>query len=138
MATVEHCLYCFETLSASLEKRTPMTLYQVQASWADYPQSLELEEGEESAAEEDDSEDDDSESVPATSKSKRPSIRNPTLDRLSSARSNGSGTSTPASSSSSSLEPSTAATTPGSEYKLPPTRSPPQCISTKSFYAQEF
>src|SRR3954447_22131770 len=28
MASVEHCLYCFEALSASLENRQPMSLYQ--------------------------------------------------------------------------------------------------------------
>lgn len=36
MATVEHCLYCFESLAADLEHREPMTLDQVQKSFAAY------------------------------------------------------------------------------------------------------
>ena len=100
MATVEHCLYCFESLAADLEKRTPMTLHQVSSSWADYPKGLEDD------VDVPESEDDDEKA------SSRP--RNPILDRLSASRS-GSGSSTPASSSStSSLAPSTAATTPTS------------------------
>ncbi|KAL2163423.1 hypothetical protein VTH06DRAFT_5480 [Thermothelomyces fergusii] len=39
MATAEHCLYCFETLAAHLEGRKPMTLSEVQKSWADYVRS---------------------------------------------------------------------------------------------------
>ena len=36
MATVAHCLYCFETLSASLEHRKPLSLAQVDAFWRRY------------------------------------------------------------------------------------------------------
>ncbi|KAI1333808.1 AMMECR1 domain-containing protein [Xylariaceae sp. FL0016] len=36
MASVEHCLYCFETLSAHLESRKSLTLKQVQESWQKY------------------------------------------------------------------------------------------------------
>ncbi|KAJ2984887.1 hypothetical protein NUW58_g5824 [Xylaria curta] len=36
MATVAHCLYCFESLAAHLESRTPMTLPEVQESWDKY------------------------------------------------------------------------------------------------------
>ncbi|KAL2186308.1 hypothetical protein L209DRAFT_710369, partial [Thermothelomyces heterothallicus CBS 203.75] len=39
MASVEHCLYCFETLAAHLEGRKPMTLSEVQKSWAEYARS---------------------------------------------------------------------------------------------------
>ncbi|KAK4203576.1 AMMECR1 domain-containing protein [Triangularia verruculosa] len=39
MATVEHCLYCFETLAAELEDRKPLTLDQVKKSWAEYVSS---------------------------------------------------------------------------------------------------
>lgn len=39
MASVEHCLYCFETLAARLEDRTPLTLTEVQKSWAEYSRS---------------------------------------------------------------------------------------------------
>lgn len=93
MATIDHCLYCFESLSANLEKRTPLTLSQVSSSWAEYSK---LEDAESSE--------------PEDESSSKPQPRNPILDRL-----HGSGSSTPASSSStSSLAPSTAATTPSS------------------------
>jgi AMME syndrome candidate gene 1 protein len=36
MATVAQCLYCFEVLSASLEKRRPLTLQQVEELWTQY------------------------------------------------------------------------------------------------------
>ncbi|KAJ3564485.1 hypothetical protein NPX13_g7826 [Xylaria arbuscula] len=36
MATVAHCLYCFETLAAHLEKRKSMTLEEVEQAWQDY------------------------------------------------------------------------------------------------------
>jgi uncharacterized protein (TIGR00296 family) len=41
MATVEHCLYCFEALVAHLEDRKPMTLSEVHTSWAEYVLSIE-------------------------------------------------------------------------------------------------
>lgn len=40
MATVEHCLYCFEALSAELENRDPLSLEDVQKSYAAYLTSL--------------------------------------------------------------------------------------------------
>jgi hypothetical protein len=110
MATVEHCLFCFEALAASLEKRSPMSLYQVQQSWAAYPKGLDEEDEEDQQEESADS------SPPSDSESGKPSSklsvpRNPLLERLSSSSS---GSSTPASSSSSSLSPSTNNTTPAS------------------------
>ncbi|KAL1891198.1 hypothetical protein Sste5346_007831 [Sporothrix stenoceras] len=36
MATIEHAVYCFETLHAQLNHRTPLTLEQVEASYAAY------------------------------------------------------------------------------------------------------
>ena len=36
MATTAHCLYCFESLSASLEKRKGLALKQVEQLWAQY------------------------------------------------------------------------------------------------------
>ncbi|KAL8403311.1 hypothetical protein RB594_008533 [Gaeumannomyces avenae] len=36
MATTEHCLFCFETLAAHLEGREPLSLAEVQKSWAAY------------------------------------------------------------------------------------------------------
>lgn len=40
MATVEHCLFCFETLAAKLEDRKGMILEDVQSSFAEYSASL--------------------------------------------------------------------------------------------------
>ncbi|RDW63958.1 AMMECR1-like protein [Coleophoma crateriformis] len=106
MATVEHCLYCFEALAASLEKRSPMTLNQVQASWAEYPKGLEHDA--EADASEEEEEDALDSSAKATSLSS-PALRNPALSQFSSS-------SVPSSSSisSMSLAPSTAASTPAS------------------------
>jgi uncharacterized protein (TIGR00296 family) len=107
MATVEHCLYCFEALSAVLEYHSPMTLPQVEASWASYQKGLQ----------EEDEDDEEVTNSSAPSKANI-SLRNPALERLS-ARSSSS-LSTPSSSSSSSLEPSTTATTPDlSTHSLP-------------------
>jgi hypothetical protein len=36
MATAEHCAYCFECLSGSLEKRKPLSLRQVEELWEQY------------------------------------------------------------------------------------------------------
>ncbi|KAI0024001.1 AMMECR1 domain-containing protein [Xylariomycetidae sp. FL0641] len=36
MAAVQHCLYCFESLAAHLEGRTPMSLAEVEKSWRAY------------------------------------------------------------------------------------------------------
>ncbi|KAF2433868.1 hypothetical protein EJ08DRAFT_607095 [Tothia fuscella] len=36
MATVPHCVYCFECLSSSLEKRKPLSLAQVEELWDQY------------------------------------------------------------------------------------------------------
>ncbi|KAI1075986.1 AMMECR1 domain-containing protein [Whalleya microplaca] len=41
MASVQHCLYCFETLAANLEKRESMTLDEVMSKWSEYQQSTE-------------------------------------------------------------------------------------------------
>lgn len=99
MATVEHCLYCFEVLVADLEKRNPMSLYQVQASWADYPKGLEDLDVEEASHSSDEEESDAS--------AKRPKL-SPALQRLGTFRtSTNTGNSTPSTASSSSLAPST-------------------------------
>ncbi|KAG7006153.1 AMMECR1-like protein [Physcia stellaris] len=42
MATTAHCLYCFETLAATLEKRPQLSLSQVEGSWSQYQQSRSL------------------------------------------------------------------------------------------------
>jgi len=126
MASVEHCLYCFEALSASLEKRTPMTLYQVQTAWEAYPKGLE-EEATESTLE-----DEEEASDPEVTKHSDPAPRNPILQRLSGSRNSSSGSSTPASSSSTSLSPSTAATTPADSSTFVPIRLHPRRTSQRS------
>jgi AMME syndrome candidate gene 1 protein len=44
MATIEHCLFCFESLAAHLENRKALTLDQIQKSWADYKKAAEIQE----------------------------------------------------------------------------------------------
>ena len=39
MATIAHCLYCFESLAATLEKRPQLSLRQVEDSWSQYQRS---------------------------------------------------------------------------------------------------
>ncbi|KAL6820670.1 AMMECR1 domain-containing protein [Trichoderma camerunense] len=39
MATVEHCVVCFEALDADLNNRKPLSLEQIQSSWAAYKAS---------------------------------------------------------------------------------------------------
>ncbi|KAK1251644.1 hypothetical protein MKX07_007123 [Trichoderma sp. CBMAI-0711] len=36
MATVEHCILCFEALDAELNNRKPLSLEEIQSSWAEY------------------------------------------------------------------------------------------------------
>ncbi|OLN94204.1 AMMECR1-like protein [Colletotrichum chlorophyti] len=40
MATVEHCLYCFEALASHLEKRPGISLKEIQRSWPEYVKTL--------------------------------------------------------------------------------------------------
>jgi len=63
MATQAHCAYCFETLAASLERRQPLNLAQVEALWQKYN------DGSEEAEDDDDDDDDDAmdEDVPESS-----------------------------------------------------------------------
>ncbi|KAI1111139.1 AMMECR1 domain-containing protein [Nemania sp. NC0429] len=42
MATVPHCLFCFESLAAHLEARKSMTLQEVQDSWKRYSKEAEI------------------------------------------------------------------------------------------------
>ena len=39
MATIDHCLFCFETLDAELNSRTPLSLAAIQTSYAEYTSS---------------------------------------------------------------------------------------------------
>ncbi|KAJ4418319.1 hypothetical protein N0V85_001483 [Neurospora sp. IMI 360204] len=41
MATVEHCLCCFEALVAYHERRKPMSLSEIEKSWAEYINTIE-------------------------------------------------------------------------------------------------
>lgn len=64
MATTAPCLFCFEVLSASLEKREPLNLSQVEELWAAYQLSEEgskVSETLETAEDDDDDDDDDDE-----------------------------------------------------------------------------
>ncbi|WQF78450.1 Putative AMMECR1 domain-containing protein [Colletotrichum destructivum] len=40
MASVEHCLYCFEALASHLEKRPGLALKEIQRSWPEYVKTL--------------------------------------------------------------------------------------------------
>lgn len=82
MATVEHCLYCWESLAAALERRDPLSLEHVQKSYAAYVAAL-------SSA-------DASTSSPDATTTTKPTKKIPALRRLVG------GSSSPASSSSSS------------------------------------
>ncbi|KAI9052600.1 hypothetical protein LZ554_003943 [Drepanopeziza brunnea f. sp. 'monogermtubi'] len=114
MASVEHCLYCFEVLSANLEKRTPMTLYQVQASWASYHKGLE-DDDDVTLPEPDDTIATVSPSPSPPSGSSKSKLRIPVLQRL--GRSSSSNSTPSTSTSSSSLAADTAATTPESSTR---------------------
>ncbi|TGO83943.1 hypothetical protein BPOR_0571g00070 [Botrytis porri] len=118
MATPDHCLYCFEVLTAHLEKRQPLGLEKVQELWTSYPKGLELQNAEENEEEDVDLH------ITGTHPPKsnpRPdpnsttnSARHPILQRITRSAS---GTSTPSSTSSSertSISNSTSATTPSS------------------------
>lgn len=41
MATVEHCLYCFDQLVSKLQNRTPLALSTIEDSWSNYPKGIE-------------------------------------------------------------------------------------------------
>ncbi|KAK3347909.1 AMMECR1 domain-containing protein [Neurospora tetraspora] len=71
MATVEHCLCCFEALVAYHERRKPMSLSEIEKSWAEYINTID----------DDDDDDDDDKEAPVSSKA--PQI--PALRRLAAA-----------------------------------------------------
>ncbi|KAK4444955.1 AMMECR1-like protein [Podospora aff. communis PSN243] len=102
MATIEHCLYCFEALTAHLEDRKPLSLYEVQKSWAEYVNTLEAE--------------DEDDSAPTSPTRGKLTKRLPALRRLVASPASGSSTSSAPSSSASSTtslpQPSSGADTP--------------------------
>ncbi|KAK4124611.1 hypothetical protein N657DRAFT_644857 [Parathielavia appendiculata] len=115
MATAEHCLFCFEVLAAHLEDRKPMSLAEVQKSWAQYIRST----GTEAAA------DDNG----ATASNTKFSKRLPALHRVTEVSSTSSIASSSASDSTLSLGPDTPATSEEEELDpssppTPPTSSP--------------
>lgn len=91
MATTAHCLFCFEVLSASLEKREPLNLSQVEELWAAYQSSDEgakVPETIGTADDDDDDEDEDEEDLEdreAEAEDSEPSsstLRLPSISRL--------------------------------------------------------
>ncbi|KAK4042977.1 AMMECR1 domain-containing protein [Parachaetomium inaequale] len=95
MASVEHCLYCFEALAAHLEDRKPMTLAEVHKSWAQYVRPTEA--------------DTTTASSSSSSSSSKPAKRLPALRRITEDSSSSSAASS-ASNSTLSLGPDTPAT----------------------------
>lgn len=81
MATAAHCAYCFESLSASLEKRHPLSLEEVEELWNKYNADDvdEVDDDDESADEEEDEEMTDAEDMQATTTALKPS---PAISRL--------------------------------------------------------
>lgn len=126
MATVEHCLFCFETLAAAIErpKRTAMTLEEVCRSWAEYKES-------QAGA-------GDKDSAPASSSIAK---RLPALQRLAGAHSTtssgssspSSGTESPASGMDSSTSLTSGVSTPATSTSSLPTSSPASISDTPLF-----
>ncbi|KAH9223082.1 AMMECR1 domain-containing protein [Leptodontidium sp. 2 PMI_412] len=123
MASVEHCIYCFEILYANLENKVPISLPRIQDTWPSYPKGLD-DDLDASSPEPDPnlkepipdppmSEDIAELEAAAEQKASSSRLRLPVLQRLGrSNNSSPSSSSTPSSASTSSLAPSTTATTP--------------------------
>ncbi|KKY22355.1 putative ammecr1 family protein [Diplodia seriata] len=84
MASAAHCAYCFESLSASLEKRHPLSLPEVEDLWNEYnaddlDAEDEVDDDDESADDEEDEEMTDAEDMRATTTTLKPS---PAISRL--------------------------------------------------------
>ncbi|KAL2137131.1 hypothetical protein VTI74DRAFT_8763 [Chaetomium olivicolor] len=108
MATIEHCLYCFEALAAHLDDRQPMTLAEVQKSFAEYIRSAE--------AETDDTGDATTTTTPTNAIQPK---RLPALQRLTEHSSSPSSSASSASNSTLSLSPDTPATSVSSTPTAP-------------------
>ncbi|KAL7797257.1 AMMECR1 domain-containing protein [Trichoderma ceciliae] len=104
MATVEHCVVCFEALDADLNNRKALSLEQIQASWAAYKASS------------------SSASVSGPSSSDAP--LNPALRRLAADSASSSSSSSSSTSLSAAAEASTPATSTSSLPDTPPTAAP--------------
>ena len=126
MASVEHCLYCFDVLATTLEDKDadPISLDRIQETWLLYPKGLE--DDIDMASPEPDYDIKEPVNDPpikdeidrleaAADKASSSRLRLPVLQRLGrSSNSPASSSSTPSSASSTSLAPSTTATTPES------------------------
>ncbi|KAI9735818.1 MAG: hypothetical protein M1834_001283 [Cirrosporium novae-zelandiae] len=83
MATVAHCIYCFECLSASLDGRTPMKLAEVEESWELFTAPRKVAEVGEGEDEDDDEEDEEEgEEQEGGGPVTRSVLKNKNLDRL--------------------------------------------------------
>jgi hypothetical protein len=108
MATAAHCLYCFEVLSAALEKRQPLELPQVEDLWAQYSLANGSKHEEDKQLEADDAlaedsdmgleDEEDTDEDPAP-----PALRLPTISRLQASSPASASTSSSSSSTPSSL-----------------------------------
>jgi uncharacterized protein (TIGR00296 family) len=104
MASVDHCIMCFEALDAHLSKRKPMALDELQASWAAYRKA----------------------SAPAPASGSGPGPRDPTLRRLAADTDSSSSTS-------SSSTPRDAASTPATSVSSLPLAPAPAPTSAPLF-----
>lgn len=113
MASTAYCVYCFEVLAASLEKRDALSLRQVETSWTRYKDSTpaeddgeELDDYDREMTEDEDDEDDEAEAEEGNDVAAMdrlpPSLQNTNISRLQG--------SSPASASSSSTPSSLSAT----------------------------
>ncbi|KAK0749846.1 AMMECR1 domain-containing protein [Schizothecium vesticola] len=119
MATLEHCLYCFEALAAHLEDRDPLSLADIQKSWASYVTTVL------------DADADDSEptSPPGSAKLTK---RLPALRRLAaSPGSTSTSTTSSSTSSTTSLQPATGADTPATSLSSP---TPPPTVTSSPLF----
>lgn len=115
MATVEHCLYCFESLNAHLAGRKSLTLEDIEKLYADFCEADDTPTGQNGQAE----------PTAGSSKMGANKKRMPAISRL--ANSSSSGTSSPSSGSSMSLAtdtPDTSMTSLETERAAPITESP--------------
>lgn len=83
MATLAHCAYCFEILSASIEKRQPLHLKQVEELWDKYNAPSDEDEAEHHDDDDDDEDgDEDMEEAPAPEQRTTSSLRPAAISRL--------------------------------------------------------
>ncbi|KAK7703488.1 hypothetical protein SLS57_010926 [Botryosphaeria dothidea] len=115
MATPAHCAYCFESLSASLEKRQPLSLHELEELWEKYNLSdmddvdaVEEADGDESLGEDEDDEMTDAKDMQATATLKPPAISRLTAGSPASSSTNASTSSVQSQTSSRSSAPTTA------------------------------